>query len=148
MTTSTDSTSETASKTSRFDARILAVSALAIAAILPLPHDNRLETLPWVCPFLHLTGCPCPFCGLTRSLVCCAHGQWGEAWRFHLLGPPLFAFLLGSSTRWAWEIVARRTRKAKSLAHANRNRIFCCVVALAFGAAWVFRLANAWPLPP
>ena len=42
------------------------------------------------CLFHRITGLPCLLCGMTRSFVASAHGHVGEAFRLHLLGPPLF----------------------------------------------------------
>lgn len=38
-----------------------------------------------------MTGLDCPGCGLTRSFVSLAHGQWAAAWSYHPAGPLLFA---------------------------------------------------------
>ena len=39
------------------------------------------------CPFRAFTGIPCPTCGLTRSLLAIATGDWGHAITAHLFGP-------------------------------------------------------------
>ena len=68
------------------------LSALfAASLLLPLPASSgQIAHLPSVCLFYHLTGLPCPACGLTRSFVCLGHGQWRESLHWHPLGPPLF----------------------------------------------------------
>ena len=43
------------------------------------------------CPFRLVTGLPCPFCGLTRSVVALGQGRWEEAVSLSPLGP--FALL-------------------------------------------------------
>lgn len=49
--------------------------------------------LPGTC-FLHeVAGIDCPGCGLTRSFVSLAHGEWQKAWQFHPAGPLLFVFV-------------------------------------------------------
>jgi len=48
--------------------------------------------LPPSCPSQILFKARCPGCGLTRSFVALAHGQWIEAIDFHRLGP-LFFFI-------------------------------------------------------
>ena len=61
------------------------------AFLLPPPdHTGHILRLPSPCLFYHLTGLPCPACGLTRAFVCTAHGQWAQAVGWHPLGPLLF----------------------------------------------------------
>ncbi|MEN9206789.1 MAG: DUF2752 domain-containing protein [Gloeomargarita sp. GMQP_bins_120] len=59
---------------------------------------NRGWQIPGlVCPLYHVTGIPCPSCGLTRSFMALARGDILQAVRFHAFGPLLFGafFLLG-----------------------------------------------------
>ncbi|HVC93357.1 MAG TPA: DUF2752 domain-containing protein [Pirellulales bacterium] len=68
----------------------------------PLPHTCYSRTL---------FGVSCPGCGLTRSFVHLAHGDWWAAWQVHRLGwllaaVVLFQFpyrlaLLAGGDRWA-----------------------------------------------
>ena len=47
------------------------------------------------CPIRHYTGIPCPTCGMTRSFMAIARGDWSQAIAEHLFGPILFlAFLI------------------------------------------------------
>jgi len=46
---------------------------------------------PSLCVVRATTGVPCPGCGLTRSFVATAHGEFGSAFAFHPFGPLLFA---------------------------------------------------------
>lgn len=50
--------------------------------------------LPETCQFLLRTGQPCPGCGITRALVCAAHGDLAAARAFHPAGPPIWFMLL------------------------------------------------------
>jgi hypothetical protein len=66
-------------------AGLAAGSAGALAgAVAPTPRG--LETGPVVCPFRLATGLPCPGCGLTRSWVYIAHGDFGDALRANPFG--------------------------------------------------------------
>lgn len=56
-----------------------------------LPVLNR--PLPPLCQMKMLTGLDCPGCGLTRSFIALAHGQWRDSFRFNAAGPLWFAFL-------------------------------------------------------
>jgi len=71
----------------------LLLSALfAASVLLPLPHgtNGQIGCLPSLCLFYHLTGLPCPGCGLTRSFVFLGHGHFVEALHWHPLGPAIF----------------------------------------------------------
>lgn len=63
---------------------LVLAGAVALAFLLP---SARIEDGPVLCPFRLLTGLPCPACGLTRSWVHLAHGQVGESFAAHPLGP-------------------------------------------------------------
>ncbi len=41
---------------------------------------------PTLCPFLTVTGLPCPFCGLTRALMALGDGDVGASMAFSPLG--------------------------------------------------------------
>lgn len=50
--------------------------------------------LPYTCPVRYLTGIPCPTCGMTRSFMAIARGNWNQAITHHLFGPALFLLFL------------------------------------------------------
>ncbi len=65
------------------------------SVLLPLPSPaGQIAHLPSVCLFYHLTGLPCPGCGLTRSFVCLGHGHWRESLHWHPLGMIIYGILL------------------------------------------------------
>jgi hypothetical protein len=41
----------------------------------------------WACPFLSLTGLPCPGCGMTRSCFSLLRGDLAGSLSYHALGP-------------------------------------------------------------
>lgn len=49
---------------------------------------------PVLCPFLRLTGLPCPTCGMTRAWVALGHGDWSSAVHLNPLTPVVFGTVL------------------------------------------------------
>ena len=64
---------------------VAAGAAAALGAAFLISPDH-VEDGPVICPFRRLTGLPCPGCGLTRSWVYLAHGQWGDSFAAHPFG--------------------------------------------------------------
>lgn len=114
---------------------------LLLALVLPVPRSggSRIAGLPPLCLFQRLWEIPCPGCGITRSVVCAAHGNWADAVQFHPLGPGVFAALLVvsvtrlSGLRPAWQ------RQTEWLA---------CAGVAALLLVWLARLAGYLPAPP
>ncbi|MGC4960432.1 DUF2752 domain-containing protein [Gordonia sp. DT101] len=70
----------------------LTVAAVAAAGLTALGLATALgphvvERGPALCPFLRITGLPCPACGLTRSWVALGHGDVASAFSFNAFGP-------------------------------------------------------------
>lgn len=118
---------------------VLAGVALALAVLLPLPVAGRIAGLPSICASWNLLGVPCPFCGLTRSVICCGHGNFGQALAYHPLGPAFFALLIVALTAslagWRPAFSQRATRLSGAAG------ITVCATV------WLMRLAGHWPLP-
>jgi hypothetical protein len=97
-------------------------AALAIVGWSYLGYAYTLRTLPALhpplCPFLALTGMPCPLCGTTRAWDASLHGDLATAFRFHPLAPlvlPLWivatmAITLSVDRRFQHYLKARLTR--------------------------------------
>lgn len=62
----------------------------ALALSTAVPYSTLLRG-PVVCPFLAVTGIPCPTCGMTRSWNLTAHGDITAALALHPMGPLTFA---------------------------------------------------------
>ncbi len=90
------------------------------------------------CLFRRLTGLPCLLCGMTRSFAATSHGRWEEAFRMHLLGPPLFMLVAAATVLLALERASSRRflpRPGKaSLKRTGWALLFLLV------AAWATRL--------
>ncbi len=76
------------------------------ASVLLGPGEEGVRVLgveiPSFCLFRQLTGLRCPGCGLTRSFVFLAHGQFLEALRMHPLGPILYLVVIQQAAVRSW----------------------------------------------
>lgn len=82
-----------------------AAALFTLLATLTPPSDPSIR----LCGFYHLTGHPCPFCGLTRAVFALAKGHFAQAEHFNALAPLGFTmlfslFLSGKATVWLWRI--------------------------------------------
>ncbi|WP_299042334.1 DUF2752 domain-containing protein [uncultured Thermosynechococcus sp.] len=70
---------------------------------------NHTGTPPFLlCPFRAITGIPCPGCGLTRSFLAIARGDFENALRMHLFGPVLFLAFAGAAVLMGLELKTGR----------------------------------------
>ncbi len=80
----------------------LAITGGALATSFIMPH-GQVDGLR-LCPWYHLSGVECPFCGMTRGFVAISHLDIQAAIEFNL-GSPLiygaFVVIFGRSI-WAW----------------------------------------------
>lgn len=74
----------------------ICVAVLTLSFLLSTVGSEGVEIaglkwrLPGMC-FMHdVVGFDCPGCGLTRSFISLAHGEWLRAWQFNPAGPLLF----------------------------------------------------------
>ena len=71
-----------------------------ILSFNPSPHPNAGQlrilniAIPELCLSHRLFHVECPGCGLTRSFVALAHGDWLRAYEFHRLGAVLYAYIV------------------------------------------------------
>jgi hydrogenase/urease accessory protein HupE len=71
----------------------VAVLAVSLALLLQVRPDGRVaflgfpnNPLPHACVSRVCFGFPCPLCGLTRSFIHLAHGDWSQSMQAHRLG--------------------------------------------------------------
>ena len=81
----------------------LVVTGGALATSFVLPHGGVDELK--LCPFFHLTGTECPFCGMTRGFVAISHLDLVSAVEFNPGTPLIYGAFVISLIRalWAWK---------------------------------------------
>lgn len=82
---------------------------LATAPLIGAVVYSRGFHLPFHCPILATTGIPCPTCGMTRSFVAIAQGNFAQAIQFHAFGLILFASFLLIVFHLLLELVCNRS---------------------------------------
>jgi len=115
---------------------VLLVFPFAVLGVLKTPLGRFFG-----CAFLRITGKPCMFCGMTRSLENCIKLDFGHALQWHVFGPVFFAgyiillmkYLIGSVIGYTIDI---RIHESKT-----RNMIFYIIGSLVF-ICWILRLLN------
>ncbi len=102
------------------DLRYAAAGMLGIAAIWPFFPAHP----PNVCPLRSLTGIPCPFCGMTRSVVAAVHGDFVTSLRYNPAGILVVAIAIAMLVGWRTE----------------RVRLPNWLLPVMFGLLWVWNL--------
>lgn len=122
--------------------RAMAWQATVLAALLvgarlvnpgrPLPFD--------VCLFKHVTGLPCPTCGMTRALCYAVRGDWAQSVACHPLGP-LVALALVAWMCWSAAEAFRGRPMLDSFGGRLGNALLVGGFALSL-VTWIVRLVE------
>ncbi|MDD5543852.1 MAG: DUF2752 domain-containing protein [Acidobacteriia bacterium] len=100
-----------------------------------------LEPRWTLCAYEHLTGRPCPLCGLTRALSLLLHGQWASALHFNVLSPLVLVMLGGMLiTALAQLSGYRRRRPWFSSVWKGRAWTAVSILFLVYGVVRFFKL--------
>ena len=97
----------------------LALFVIAMSFAIPtLKSHGAWLSIP--CIFDKVTHLPCLICGMTRSFIMTAHGNFKAAFQYHLLGPVLFfatvlfaaymTYVLVTGKRLRWQLSKRASR--------------------------------------
>jgi len=95
------------------------------------------STLP-TCPFLLLTGHPCPFCGGTRSFSAMWRGDLLHAARLYPLGPLLFLLAFPVAAYGLWALTTGRSLSL--VLRPSLQKTITVVGVLALAVSWSLKL--------
>jgi hypothetical protein len=94
--------------------------------------------LPELCLTKSILGVPCPGCGMTRSFIAIAHGQWRRAWNFNPASFLMFAFIAGQIP---WRLCQiRRLRNHQEELDPTVFYVPMVVMVVLLFAQWVVKM--------
>ena len=125
---------------------ILGLCAAPLAGSYWYSQGYRLPFLG--CPIRHLTGIPCPTCGMTRSFMAIARGDWNQAFAHHLFGPVLFVGLAIAAVHILTELVVgqRVTTGYSALVKQPKVHYLGLAAFLSYHAWRLYNLSQAGEL--
>jgi hypothetical protein len=91
------------------------------------------------CLFQRVFGFPSPACGMTRSLMAIARGDWLDAVMYHLFGPVLFGALVIAAGHLSLELLMGRSLRPFYTRVSARPGVLV-ITALLFLSYYGFRL--------
>ena len=112
---------------------------------------NQGYQIPFLgCPIRHLTGIPCPTCGMTRSFMAIARGDLHQAVAYHLFSPLVFLFFVVAAIHLALELRLQRQIHPIyiQLIRNCRLQISTLLIFLGYYAIRLYFLAQSGELYP
>ena len=72
-------------------------------------HHSHLAAEQSLCPFMMLTGLPCPGCGITKAMIATYQGDLVGSIRYHIFGPIAVVACLAGIALLLVELATGRT---------------------------------------
>jgi len=104
--------------------------ALALSAILPHRGVDGLK----LCPWYHLSGYPCPFCGMTRAFIAITHFDLQSALELNP-GSPL---IYGAFAYMMWVSLSALRRGESEVKPLNRTLYLSWLMPTLAVFSWLF----------
>ena len=114
-----------------------AVSVLVVAASLDF-FGLTTQTITSTCPMLHLTGLPCPLCGMTRAFAALSTGRLSQAISYNFAAPVLFLAMVAWGALGAAQWASARPVLDRTWRRAGRPIAYTLGVIVA--VAWIAEL--------
>lgn len=108
--------------------------------LLSFPVLGRTALLPQTCPSRVLLGIPCPGCGMTRSFVALAHGDFLAAINYNPMGPILFLACLFQAPYRIIEYIGAWDRNPLWNRFRSRLAAFTWIILAGLTVVWIVRL--------
>jgi hypothetical protein len=120
---------------------ILGFSVTPVVGAYFYNHGYKISFL--VCPIRHFTGIPCPGCGMTKSFMAIARGDWSQAVTHNLFGPFLFTCFVLIVVHVSLELLTQRRVRAFycQLLTSKKSLLLVLIVVLLYHT---FRLYQLW----
>ncbi len=124
---------------------LVSLAVVGTASLLEIRGERRVQlpgegwTVPELCTYHRLTGYDCPGCGMTRSFISMAHGQWQQAWHYHPFGSILFLYIAAQVPFQTWQIMRLRRGRALLRVEPWHSRLVIAFLILFLGFA-IWRL--------
>ena len=124
---------------------LASLTVIGIASLLEIRGERRVQltdegwTVPELCTYHRLTGYDCPGCGMTRSFISMAHGQWQRAWHYHPFGSILFVYIAAQIPFHIWQISRQRLGRTLLRVEPWHSRLVIAFLILFLGFA-IWRL--------
>ncbi|MGJ3249691.1 MAG: DUF2752 domain-containing protein [Elainellaceae cyanobacterium] len=110
---------------------VLGISAAPIAGAVLYNHSWQLSEHP--CLFQQIMGFPSPGCGMTRSFVAIARGDWNQAFMYHGFGPLVFGAFAIAAIHTSIELTSGRSLTARYIRWCMKPAILVAGAALFLG---------------
>ena len=129
---------------------VISLAVVGLAFLLEVHADQRVAfrflpdwPLPETCPSRTIFHFNCPGCGLTRSFVHLAHGDWRASWNIHHVGMLL---ALAVVLQIPYRVVALRAPSAAPLG-TSFPKYFGSLLIVRLFVNWLMNLIARFPLP-
>ncbi|QDU97080.1 DUF2752 domain-containing protein [Lignipirellula cremea] len=128
---------------------VLCVVVLTLSFLLHTPPGERTEQvflpgtawpLPELCVYKRLMGWDCPGCGLTRSFISLAHGDFRRAWLFNPGGILLYGMAIVQIPFQTYQI--RRIRQGRRAWRSKRFNWVALAFAVFMFSQWIWGMAR------
>ncbi len=126
---------------------LASLAVVGTASLLDIRGERRVQlpgegwTVPELCTYHRLTGYDCPGCGMTRSFISMAHGQWQRAWHYHPFGSILFLYIAAQIPFHIWQILRQRWGRTLLRVEPWHSRLVIAFLILFLGFA-IWRLLD------